>query len=376
MMNTSTRVLLVLLRLAIGWHLLFAGLAKFGADYRGSEGYLLESSGPLARLFQRLVGDRLVDQLTVEDPPANQDPATVPFSTRCPPALANEWEGYLERFARHYGLDEAQKNQARVKLEQYKDATTAWILRGSKAVRKPSPFGPPLEVVQTTRERLDDYVALRDRLRAYQSGEFSAAMRTPFATDKNRELLAEKATVARLRGELSRDLDQQASEMKDALHLVLTPEQEERGPLPQPVRVGWKYMSRLDWIDFLVRWGLTLSGACLILGLFSRTACVVGALLVLSFFAAMPPLPGLPEAVRAEGYPYINKNLVEILALLMLATTASGRWAGLDALLHWLNPWRKNAAVPSQPAASANRLPAPAPAERPRVPVHASARQE
>ena len=47
-MNSATRFFLVLLRLAIGWHLLFAGLAKFQADYRGSAGYLQESPGPLA----------------------------------------------------------------------------------------------------------------------------------------------------------------------------------------------------------------------------------------------------------------------------------------------------------------------------------------
>jgi hypothetical protein len=47
----------------------------------------------------------------------------------------------------------------------------------------------------------------------------------------------------------------------------------------------------------------------------------------------MPPWPGLPDNPRAEGhYLYINKNLIEMLALLALATTRSGRWAGLDAL--------------------------------------------
>jgi uncharacterized membrane protein YphA (DoxX/SURF4 family) len=344
-MNTATRVFLVLLRLAIGWHLLFAGLAKFSADYRGSEGYLMEASGPLAGLFHRLAGDRIVAQLTVEPLDPKQDPSQVPLSARCPAALAAEWEGYLDCFTRHYGLTPQQQEQARVKLEQYKHRTTGWILNESKVVRKPSQYGPPLDVRQTTQERLAEYVAQRDALRSYQAGEFNAGMRTPFASDRNRDLLAQKAAVARLRSDLAADLDLKSSEMKDSLREVLTPEQEERGPLPQPVRVGWKYMTRMDWIDFLVRWGLTLTGGCLLLGLFSRTASAVAALLLLSFFLAMPPLPGLPEAVRAEGYPFVNKNLVEIFALLTLATTASGRWAGLDAILYWLNPWRKKAAA-------------------------------
>jgi hypothetical protein len=48
----------------------------------------------------------------------------------------------------------------------------------------------------------------------------------------------------------------------------------------------------------------------------------------------MPPLPGLPENPRAEGhYLFINKNTIEMLALLVLATTRSGSWLGLDALI-------------------------------------------
>jgi hypothetical protein len=67
----------------------------------------------------------------------------------------------------------------------------------------------------------------------------------------------------------------------------------------------------------------------------------VGAYLLFMFFLAMPPLPGWPESPRAEGhYLFINKNVIEMLALLTLATTRSGRWAGLDGLLQFLRPRR------------------------------------
>jgi hypothetical protein len=130
-------------------------------------------------------------------------------------------------------------------------------------------------------------------------------------------------------------------------------------------------MARLDWIDFAVRWGLTIAGACLILGLFTRLNCVIGALLLLSFYLAAPPLPGLPELFRAEGYPYVNKNLIEILALLALATTRSGLWAGLDAILYFLNPFRRRAPRPG-PNGRTNVPPQPArlPAGEVRAPVY------
>src|SRR4029077_4590445 len=82
--------------------------------------------------------------------------------------------------------------------------------------------------------------------------------------------------------------------------------------------------SMLDWSDFAVKWGIILTGACLLWGLLTRTFCVVGAYLLFMFFLAMPPLPGWPESPRAEGhYLFINKNIIEMLALLTLATTRS-----------------------------------------------------
>jgi uncharacterized membrane protein YphA (DoxX/SURF4 family) len=111
--------------------------------------------------------------------------------------------------------------------------------------------------------------------------------------------------------------------------------------LPTRPITSWKM---LDWSDFLVKWGITAVGVCLLLGFLTRTACVVGAGLLLMFFLAMPPLPDWPESPRAEGhYLFINKNIIEMLALLTLATTRSGRWAGIDGLLQFCCPgrWKK-----------------------------------
>jgi uncharacterized membrane protein YphA (DoxX/SURF4 family) len=103
-------------------------------------------------------------------------------------------------------------------------------------------------------------------------------------------------------------------------------------PPERATRSVW-YWGLLEWTDFLVKWGLVVIGGCLLLGLLTRTACVGGALFLLMFYLAMPPFPGLLENPRAEGhYLYINKNLIEMLALLTLATTRSGRWVGLDGL--------------------------------------------
>jgi hypothetical protein len=73
---------------------------------------------------------------------------------------------------------------------------------------------------------------------------------------------------------------------------------------------------------------------------------VSGAIFLLLLYLAMPPFPWLPDPPRpTEGhYLFVSKNLIEMLALLALATTRSGRWAGLDGLLQFLNPrrWRSH----------------------------------
>ena len=134
-------------------------------------------------------------------------------------------------------------------------------------------------------------------------------------------------------------------------------------------------MTALEWIDWTTRWGVFLVGVCLLLGLFSRTACVVGAGFLSMFYLSMPPLPGLPDNPRVEGtYLYINKNFIEMLALLTLATTASGRWVGIDGLLYCLNPFRWGRSTPKQsrlPADSGRDMPPtePVPPPPPPIPV-------
>jgi len=114
-------------------------------------------------------------------------------------------------------------------------------------------------------------------------------------------------------------------------------------PLPEPPARPVKAWSLLDWSDALVKYGLVAVGACLLAGFLTRTACLAGAGFLLMFFLAMPPLPWLPESPRAEGhYLYVNKNIIEMTALLALATLRTGRWAGLDGILQFLRPsrWR------------------------------------
>ena len=52
----STVVMLVLLRVVIGWHFFSEGLAKFAKPF-SSEGFLKQAKGPLADSFQSVLPD-------------------------------------------------------------------------------------------------------------------------------------------------------------------------------------------------------------------------------------------------------------------------------------------------------------------------------
>jgi thiosulfate dehydrogenase [quinone] large subunit len=84
-------------------------------------------------------------------------------------------------------------------------------------------------------------------------------------------------------------------------------------------------------------WGLTIVGVLLILGLFTRLAALGGMAFILLFYLCNPPFVGYFYSIPTEGsYLIVNKNLVEVCALAVIFFTPSGRFAGLDRLVHGL----------------------------------------
>ena len=97
--------------------------------------------------------------------------------------------------------------------------------------------------------------------------------------------------------------------------------------------------------DLVTMWLLTLVGACLILGLFTRLASLGGLAFLLMVYLAAPPWIGYFYAIPAEGsYLIVNKNLVEACAVLVLLAFRTGSIAGVDLL--WIRS--RPATVPVQ----------------------------
>ena len=98
--------------------------------------------------------------------------------------------------------------------------------------------------------------------------------------------------------------------------------------------------------DLITMWGLTAVGVLLVLGLFTRLASLGGIGFILLFYLCNPPFVGYFYSIPSEGsYLIVNKNLVELGALVVILVTGSGRYAGLDRIVHGLVGRRPRAAT-------------------------------
>ena len=115
-------------------------------------------------------------------------------------------------------------------------------------------------------------------------------------------------------------------------------------------------------VDTLNIWGLLLIGLALMAGCLTRVVAVIGMILLGLYYIAHPPLFAAQPGVTEGSYLIVNKNLVELLALCVVAVFPAGRF-GLDGLLHHfhllrrLGAWRRakdstSADLPTPPAPS------------------------
>jgi len=90
----------------------------------------------------------------------------------------------------------------------------------------------------------------------------------------------------------------------------------------------------LSVVDFLNMWGLTLVGFALIAGIFTRLAKIGALIMLLFYFVAHPPLMMADYIFPGEGsYLWVNKNLIEFLAVGVLFVFPTGHIIGMDRLI-------------------------------------------
>ncbi|MBM3971989.1 MAG: DoxX family protein [Planctomycetes bacterium] len=397
-------ILVVLLRLSIGWQFLYEGLWKINTLSTptpwSAEGYLRNAQGPFRNTFRNMTGDpndlEWLDKGKVADKwddwtarftahyqldekqsadlskmlngaadyrvPLDALPEGVVFDANlskqlkfdvskvisfdakakrliCPGnwrMLAKEREALLALAKIDESAPEAKQNS----VKAYRDAVVALYNRatdpktmslkdrlavaiiGNNAATDPSVtertfalFNDPPRDVKVYQEKIAEYEA--NLAKAKQQ----SAMQFP-----QEHLQKQWYELQQLRGKLIGPVKALDAELKVAGQKLLTAEQLVHGPVRLPA-------SPMDRINKQTIWGLTVFGVLLLIGLGTRFAAIGGAVMLTMFYLAMPPWPGVPDAPGPEHSLIVNKNFIEIMALLAIAALPTGQWFGLDRIV-------------------------------------------
>lgn len=413
-------ILIVLLRLSIGWQFLYEGMWKYdqlkGPNPWSAEGYLKSAQGPFRDHFRNMTGDP-------------DDLGWLDFDT-----VNNRWTRWRDTFVSHYGLNDKQKaaldnlltgpKEYRVELAVLPpkvaeldrfvrdelrngpklsyDAAKKQLVLSSSTPLKPDETTLLLAAVDLKRNEAGELVAkenapegalnddsqawylaietlasmsaklpYRSKLAAELKGDpdmvgviakadqrYAPAMGTARSDGKTVELIkygeiqeykdmlaaynaAEKkknktdfelshlettwAKIQAKRASLVGPIKAMDKQLKEDAMKLLTREQLARGPMPRE-------RTPLTQASDTAMWGLLIIGPLLLLGLCTRLAAVAGAVMLLSFYLVVPPWPGVPQPPGPEHSFIVNKNLIEVIALLAIAFMPTGSWFGLDGI--------------------------------------------
>ena len=279
--------MLVLLRVTIGWHFLFAGLEKLTSPNFSSAGFLGQAKGPLADKFHDMIPDWDGRERLSKD------------------YYPNKMRAHLAEFDQYYHLSEEQRKAAEAALKLRSD-----------------------EVKDFLAEKKADLDSYFNDLKRLEDAQQEPSKTMPFQQKRNWD--RQTALRAQLTS-WAATLEGTYTEFEEELSDLRTPEQIKQGDIPLPV-------TALLTQDNIVTYSNLAVGVCLIAGLFTRLAALGGALFLLPIVLAQPDWPGLyPAPPPSAGRTFlVSKEFVEMMALFMLATTRVGRWGGLDFFIHHL----------------------------------------
>ena len=94
----------------------------------------------------------------------------------------------------------------------------------------------------------------------------------------------------------------------------------------------------LQVVDYLNMYGLLAIGLGLILGCFTQIATIAGMVLLALYYLSHIPFVGASYALPTDGsYLWVDKTLIELVALAVLFVLPTGRHIGLDKFIFGKN---------------------------------------
>jgi thiosulfate dehydrogenase [quinone] large subunit len=105
------------------------------------------------------------------------------------------------------------------------------------------------------------------------------------------------------------------------------------GPLAPMFHAMAGQPNTMHAVDLIVPIGLLLVGLSLMFGLLTQLGCLGAMAFLTMFYLSQPPFSGMPQPGAEGAYLLVNKNLIELVAVLTLFAFRTGTIAGLDQLL-------------------------------------------
>jgi len=302
-----------LLRITIGWHFLYEGVWKIAnRDTFSAEPFLTQAKGPFAPIFYAMVPD--LDGKVRLQVVKDKDGQVRVVS----PAYQVAWERACHDFIRYYGMDEKQSKAAKETCQRFVTGLQNYLEENKGAI-----------------------LAYLDSLKRFEEEERASPNN---GAHFQRERLWERQQ--KLRGEVAgwlRQMDAMGETYKLALWDLLSQDQKARGMLKVPLCETQRLpvplplvATRSELLNVVVTYSLTAIGLCLILGFFTRLANLGGAMFLAFVVMTQWPWPTVvPKTPEIVGHAlFVDKNFVEMMAMLALAALPVGRWAGLDYFLY------------------------------------------
>lgn len=270
-------LLLVLLRVSIGWHFFKEGAKKIDSGNFTSKPFLQQAKGPLAEYFHSQIPDYRGEQRLDKN------------------AIIGRWKDYHEQVVSRVGFTDGQKATAAKVLAKHQRILNNFFAQS----------GDDINTYKAEWKRLDE---------ARQAPAHKLDYEADRINDKQAELWnSPNKWYAELKG-----LDQ--AYQADMLSLASSKQNVNRAKPLKDLSA-----SRIDVFVTCLTFGV---GVLLVLGLFTRFAALAGA----GFLASV--MTTQPFWVRGANLEYAYYQIVELIAMLLLAATAAGRFAGLDYFVH------------------------------------------
>lgn len=362
------------LRLAVGWHFCFEGMHKIHSFVAGpaeknrvftSEPYFAAGEGPFADAArQRFLGDpekTYTERLTKTEeltPAQFKAKTTAEQAALCPEVVAAELRSGLADALAGFEAEVAKLKAEAEKLPAGTDAE-----KKAKADAEAKVLAAEVKVNGLA----NDGEALRAKYAAWVYGAAPRPFKVKGFGGDDLQLSPDQARayITQLQTEVDERKTRQESDLghgygyemdrlkvlkadllaakndlaKDTKTLVAELRKDAGLPDLPAEKPDWTRDIKL--MDQVTAWTITLVGAGLLVGLFTRLWCVVGAGFLALTYLSHPTIPGLPLPPNTEGNPlFVNKNVIEALALVVVLVHPTGRWLGLDAL--WQGLGKKN----------------------------------